>query len=130
MGSAVHWVLEVSIKDGEFDNFKTVMHDMVESSRAEPGTTDYEWFVSADQKTCHVYERYVDSVGAMAHVATFGEKFAPRLLAVVDPTRFVVYGSPVYMGQFVVYGSPDDAVRGALDGFGAVYMGQIGGFAR
>jgi quinol monooxygenase YgiN len=118
MGSAVHWVLEVSIKDGEFDNFKSVMHDLVESSRAEPGTTHYEWFVSADQKICHVYERYVDSAGAMAHVATFGEKFAPRLLAAVDPTRFVVYGSP------------DDAVRGVLDGFGAVYMGQIGGFAR
>jgi len=118
MGSAVHWVLEASIKDGEFDTFKSVMHEMVESLHAEPGTTDYEWFVSADQKTCHVHERYVDSAGAMAHVAAFGEKFASRLLAVVDPTRSVAYGSP------------DGAVRGALDGFGAAYMGQIGGFAR
>jgi quinol monooxygenase YgiN len=118
MGNAVHWVFEVSITDGEPDNFKTVMHKMVESSHAEPGATDYEWFVSADQKTCHVYEHYVDSAGAMAHVTTFDEKFSPRLLAVVDPTRFVTYGSP------------DGAVRGALDGFGAAYTGQIGGFAR
>ena len=118
MGSAVHWVLEASIKDGEFDNFKVVMHDMVESARTEPGTTNYEWFVSEDQKTCHVYERYVDNAATMAHSATFGEKFAERLLAVVEPTRFVVYGSP------------SDEVRGGLDGFGAVYMGQIGGFAR
>lgn len=118
MGNAVHWVLEVSIKDGEYDNFLGVMRDMVESAGTEPGTTNYEWFVSDDHQTCHVYERYVDSAATMAHVATFGEKFAARLLAVVDPTRFVVYGSP------------SDEVRGALDGFGAVYMGQIGGFDR
>lgn len=118
MGSAVHWLLKVSTKAGEFDNFKTVMHEMVESSHAEPSATDYEWFVSADQRTCHVYEHYVDLAGAMAHVTTFDEKVSPRLLAVVDPTRFVAYGSP------------DGAVRGALDGFGAAYTGQISGFAR
>ena len=54
----------------------------------------------------------------MIHFATFGEKFAERILATVEPTRFVVYGNP------------DETVHGALAGFGAVHMEEIGGFAR
>ena len=54
----------------------------------------------------------------MIHLATFGEKFAERVLATVEPTRFVVYGNP------------DETVRGALAGFGAVYIEEIGGFTR
>jgi len=84
----------------------------------EPDTLNYEWFISEDQQTCHIYERYVDSAATMIHLATFGEKFAERILATVEPTRFVVYGNP------------DETVRGALAGFGAVHMEEIGGFAR
>ena len=54
----------------------------------------------------------------MIHFATFGEKFAERIVATVEPTRFVVYGNP------------DETVRGVLAGFGAVHMEEIGGFAR
>ncbi len=118
MTDAVHWMLAATIKDGQQENFKTVMHDMVESTRNEPGTHNYEWFVGGDGKTVNVYERYADSAAVMAHITTFGEKFAERLLAVVEPTGFVVYGNP------------SDDVRAALAGFGAVHMGQVAGFAR
>jgi quinol monooxygenase YgiN len=118
MSNAVHWMLEARIKDGEFDNFKIVMHDMVKSTRTEPGTTNYEWFLGDDGTTLHVYERYVDSEATMTHVAAFHEKFAERLLSVIEPTSFVCYGHP------------DHKCRAVLDGFGAVYMDQVGGFAR
>jgi hypothetical protein len=54
----------------------------------------------------------------MTHLGSFGQNFAERFLAAADPTRFVVYGNP------------NDEVRGALAGFGAVHMSQIGGFVR
>ena len=60
----------------------------------------------------------MDSAATMIHFATLGEKFAERILAAVEPTGFVVYGNP------------DETVRGALAGFGAVHMEEIGGFAR
>ena len=95
------------------------MEEMVEATRSnEPGTLVYEWMISADQKTCHVYERYQDSAATMTHLATFGSTFAERFLTNAAPTRIVVYGNP----------SAD--VTGVLDGFGAVYMTPFGGFAR
>ncbi len=119
MSETVQWVLELAIKQGELDIFKALMNDMVEATQAnEPNTTNYEWFISDDDQTCHIYERYADSAATMTHLASFGENFAERFLAVVAPTRFVVYGNPSV------------EVREALAGFGPLYMGQIGGFAR
>jgi len=66
----------------------------------------------------HSYEQYADSGAVLAHLSTFGEKFAERLLTAVDPTRLVVYGDPT------------DQAREALDAFGALYMKPFAGFAR
>ncbi len=119
MSNIVHWVLELNIKEGELENFKALMSEMVEAAQAnEPGTTNYEWFISEDQKTCHICERYVDSAATLAHLASFGQNFAERFMAALEPTRFVVYGNP------------NSEVREALAGLGAVHMAQIAGFAR
>ncbi len=119
MSNNVHWILEVAIKDGELDNFKALAEEMSAATKAnEPGTLAYEWFVSADGKTCHIYERYADSAATMVHLGSFGANFAERLLAIAEPKRFDVYGNP------------DDQVRAALAGFGAVHFDQVAGFAR
>ncbi len=119
MSETVQWVLEVAIKQGELNNFKALMNEMVEATQAnEPNTTNYEWFIIDDGQTCHLYERYADSAATMTHLASFGENFADRFLAAVAPTRLVVYGNP------------SAEVREALAAFGAVHMAQIGGFAR
>ena len=58
MSDNVHWVIELDIKQGELDNFKALMNEMVEATRAnEPGTMNYEWFISDDERSCHIYER-------------------------------------------------------------------------
>lgn len=119
MSNVVHWVLELDIKDGESENFNALMDDMVDATKAnEAGTMNYECFASGDGKQCHIYERYTDSAAVMTHLASFGEKFAERFLAILEPTRLVVYGNP------------SSEARAALAGFGAVHMEQVGGFAR
>ena len=47
----------------------------------------------------------------MTHHAWFGANFAERVMALVKPTRVVVYGNP------------NDEVKTALKDFGAAYMG-------
>jgi hypothetical protein len=42
----------------------------------------------------HINERYADSAATLTHLATFREKFTPRFLVAVDPTRLVVDGTP------------------------------------
>lgn len=54
----------------------------------------------------------------MAHLGTFGERFAGRFMEILAPTRFVVYGSP------------NQEVKDALAAFGPTYMNSAGGFSR
>jgi quinol monooxygenase YgiN len=118
MNDHVSWLLELAVKPGELDNFKTVLNEMIESTEAEPGTLMYEWSINEDGSVVHLYERFADSPGAVAHLSGFGEKFAQRFLAAVDPTRLSVYGTP-----------SDDA-KEALAALGPVYLTPLGGFAR
>ena len=117
MSGAVRWLVELTIKDGQFENFKALMKDMVEAVQTEAGATHYEWFISEDNKTFHVYERYVDSAAVLTHAETFAA-FSERFLSIVEPTRLVVYGEP------------SAEVRAGLKAFDPVYMAQTGGFAR
>ena len=78
----------------------------------------YERFISADNLVVPVYDRYADSVAAVAHVCTFRRQFGDRCAGLVDRTRFTVYRTP------------SAELRGFLDGFGATYMAPFGGVAR
>jgi quinol monooxygenase YgiN len=119
MSEHVSWILQVAIREGRFDAFKTLMVEMVAATEAnEPGALAYEWTVSEDLGTCHIHERYRDSAAVMTHLKWFGKECAERFMAVCEPRRITVYGTP------------DDAVRKALDRMGAVYMTPIAGFAR
>lgn len=119
MSDAVSWMLELNIKPGEFDNMKVLMKEMVEATHAnEPGALNYEWFISEDEKTCHLYERYANSAAVMTHLGNFGRDFAKRFVAVFEPTRQVVYGNP------------SDDIKKALSRGGAVFMGSLDGFRR
>jgi len=118
MSASVSWNLRVTIREGLLEEFRALMLEMVESTKAEAGTQGYEWFIGADERSCHINERYSDSDAAMAHLGNFGTKFADRFLGCVEPTSLNVYGEP------------SDEVRAALDGFGPEYLGTFGGFSR
>jgi quinol monooxygenase YgiN len=119
MSNIVYLVLELAIKPAELNNVKALMNEMVKATQDnEPNTLNYEWFISKDNKTCHLYERYADSAAVMMHLETFGQKFAKRFMAALEKTRFTVYGNP------------SDEVIKALSGFGPVFMSPIGGFSR
>jgi pentatricopeptide repeat protein len=108
----------MSVREGRLDDARELMNEMVSATREEPGTQGYEWFLSEDGTVCHINERYADSEAAMAHLGNFGSKFADRFLGCFEPTSFSVYGEPTA------------EARAALDGFGASYLGWLGGFNR
>lgn len=119
MAGPVSWVLELQVRSGSSDALRTLMEEMVSSTHAsEPGTHGYEWYMSADGNALHVCERYADSEAALAHLHTFGQRFAARFFALLTPTRFTIYGSP------------DAAVQGALAAMSPMYLGQAAGFHR
>lgn len=118
MNSQVSWVFEVAVKPGKIDAFRTLMEEMVESTRAEPGALVYEWFVSDDGGVVLLYERYADSDAALAHSEAFRTTFAGRFLDLVNPTRFTVLGAP------------SDEAKAALSRPGRLFLQPFGGFVR
>ena len=119
MSDNIFLLLELKVKPGESDNFRQLMGEMVEFVQAnEPDTLNYEWNISSDQQSCHIYERYADSTATMTHLGSFGANFAERFMACFEITSLQVYGNS------------SDEVREALSPFGAVFLTPIGGFAR
>lgn len=118
MSDTLSWNLQLEVRDGRLDDARALMAEMVEATRAEEGTLGYEWYLSEDGAACHIYERFADSDAALAHLGAFGSNFMERFMECFEPTALTVYGEPT------------DEAREALDGLGAVYLGNFGGFHR
>jgi quinol monooxygenase YgiN len=117
MSETIYWVLALKINPGKAEEFKVLSEKMIESTRQETGTLNYEWTLSPDGETCHIYERYVDSAAILTHIERNGEMVG-RLFGIVTPVSFFIYGSP------------SEAIRKDLAGLNPVYMTPLGGFAR
>jgi quinol monooxygenase YgiN len=118
MQEQVSLLVETVVKPGGLDTFKTLMEELVEHASEEPGTLNYEWYVSDDGGTVHIYERYADSEAVTAHATGIPAERLRRFAACVEVTRATVYGDP----------SP--RARELMAGFGPTYLGPWGGFAR
>lgn len=118
MNNEVSWQVELVVKPGKLDEFRTLTHEMVEYTKSEQGVLVYERFISEDGKTVYVYERYTNAASAVAHLQTFREKYGQRFVDMVERK------------QFTVFGKPSDALRAILDEFGATYLNPVDGFSR
>jgi quinol monooxygenase YgiN len=115
----VSWMFELTVKAGRESDFRTLMAEMAQATNNnEPGTLDYEWYVSDDGQRLHLFERYANADAAMIHLGTFGERFMARFFDVLIPERMTLYGAP------------DDRVRGALAQLAPEVMSRAAGFSR
>jgi quinol monooxygenase YgiN len=112
------WVLQCAVKDGQLDEFKELMEEMVAGTSDEAGAISYEWFISDDGSTVHLYEKYADSDAAIAHLNDFRANWAGRFMGCVD------------VKGFTVYGSPSEAAREVMAPLRANLLAPWGGFAR
>ncbi|HEY0257538.1 MAG TPA: antibiotic biosynthesis monooxygenase [Candidatus Methylacidiphilales bacterium] len=117
MSQSFHLILDLSILPGEFENFRAVAKDLIASAQTEPGTLSYEWNLSPDKNSCHVYERYRDSASFLTHAEAFGP-FAERFLKTCRPMHVDVYGSP------------NEEAQAALADFKPTYHTFLDGFSR
>jgi quinol monooxygenase YgiN len=118
MSTEISWHVELAVKPGKLEDFRTLTREMVEATRSEPGTLIYERFVSEDGTVVYGYERYVDSAAAVAHLVAFGTTYRDRFMATVERKRFTVFGVP------------SAELRGLLDAFGATYHTPLEGVSR
>jgi autoinducer 2-degrading protein len=118
MGDELFWLFTLDVKPGKFDEFKSLVADIVASTLKEPGTLAYQYAVTEDKRSVHIYERYRDSEAFVVHVEQNFAGYADR------------FHSMVTVRSLVVYGEPNAKARAALDTFNATYMTLFDGFTR
>ena len=118
MDKDLFWLFTLDVKPGKFDEFKDLVAGIVALTQQEQGTLAYQYAVSEDQHTIHIYERYRDSEAFVVHVEQTFAGYAERFFSLVS------------VRSLVVYGTPNAEARRALDTFGATYMNLFDGFAR
>ncbi len=115
----VSWMFELSVKEGRESDFRALAEEMAAATeRNEPGTLDYEWYVSDDGRRLHLFERYADADAAMIHSKTFGERYQARFFDVLTPTRMVLYGAV------------DERVRAGMADLAPEVISRAAGFSR
>lgn len=76
------------------DEFRQLARECLSIVRNnDPGTLQYDWFMSADARTCVVREKYVDSSALLAHMQNVGGPL-PRLVELAGGLDVEIYGEP------------------------------------
>jgi len=118
MSDQISWVLELGVLPGHLEDLRELTAEMVEAAGAEPGTLIYERYISEDEKTVWVCERYTDAAAAVAHLTRFVKTFGDRL------------GQTIVRKRPTVFGSPSEELKAILDRFDAEYVARLAGFSR
>jgi len=113
----VSWLVELAVDADHLGDFWALTEEMVAASSEEPGTLIYERSMD-DASVIHIYERYLNSEAALAHLRAFEERFAPTFTPLIQRRRFTVYGEP------------SAELRTVLGMVGATYVTPVAGFSR
>ncbi|MEO7360959.1 MAG: antibiotic biosynthesis monooxygenase [Gemmatimonadaceae bacterium] len=120
LGSAhVSWMFELTINDGRDADFRVMAAEMAEATlQNEPGTLDYEWYVSESGRDLHLFERYENAEAALIHMGTFGARFAARFFDILTPTRITLLGAV------------DERISGGMKELAPQVLRRSAGFSR
>ncbi len=112
-------ILEATVHRGQTDAFRELARTARSLERTEPGTLDYRWVMDESGTHVRFLDTYASSEAFVTHIeAATASGLLDKIMALVDVT-----------GASVV-GAPSAAARKILDGFGAVYFTQVGGYNR
>ncbi len=115
----VHFKVALTIHEGKLAAFEETAKAMTAGTRKEPGALGYEWYVSADRKTCRLLETYANADAALAHCTGLVVRdLVPKLL------------DSASVSAFEVYGDPGPEATAMLAGFGAAIFAFKQGLAR
>lgn len=87
----IGWIVEAKIADGKEGDFRKIVDEIVEATRKEGGTLNYQYYV-ADDGDVLVYERFANEESAHTHIENWNN-FAERWLEAAPATRMVYIGN-------------------------------------
>ena len=118
MSDQISWYVELALEPQRLDEYRALTSEMTDAARQEAGILIYERYISDDNRTVFIHERFSGSDAAISHLRLFNTRFAERFHGIIRRKRFVVFGAPT------------DTLKLLLNAFGAIYMTPLDGFAR
>ena len=93
----LHFRAEFTIDERKIEDFKKLIQQMARTvQETEPDTITYQFYLNnKDNTKCIVYETYVNSDAAFAHLNGLASKtILPKIFEVAKINRFDAYGNP------------------------------------
>lgn len=126
MSEGIFFVVELQLRPGQVNDLRRIGREMVGLAHDnEPGTLNYEYFVTPDGMTCHIYERYVNPAAVLEHSKSFPNDLGKAGQA-FRPVRLSTYGA---LTQEIREQRIDPIIE-AVPGFSLVELQPLSGFAR
>jgi len=126
MSESIFFVVELEVGADRVDELRSILDEIATVTRRdEPGTLNYEWFLTEDGAACSIYERYADSAAAVVHSRTFPPELMQRAMAFL-PTRLTAYGTVTDE----IRKQRIEPLLAAVPGIDFVALEPGGGFAR
>ena len=94
MSDEMRIVAKLSINDGQLDDFKRTVSEMIDTVIAkDTGTLIYDWYLSEDERSCTTLEHFQDFDAFMVHFGNVGEMLQATLQH-AELTSVDVYANP------------------------------------
>ena len=88
----IYWTITGKVKDGELENMKKAIEAMVVETRTEDGAMSYDFWLSEDDTTLYIDERYKDSQATLEHMKNVGN-LLPAFIGCVDLEPITIIGN-------------------------------------
>jgi quinol monooxygenase YgiN len=86
---------KMKIRPGMLEAFKSQAAECIsEAKRKDPGTLQYDWFISSDNSECEIRETYENSDALLAHVDNLREPLKILFEQFATDHSVVIYGDP------------------------------------
>ena len=86
---------KMKINPGMLDEFKQQATKCISTVKEkDPGTFQYDWFISSDKTECEIREMYESSEAFLVHVSNLREPLRILFEKFGTPTSVIIYGDP------------------------------------
>jgi len=95
MSKKIQISAHIKIRPGKLEEFKRQASEIIAQAKAkDPGTLQYDWFLSGDGTECEVREIYESSDALLAHVVNIGAPRDTLFEKYATDHAIVIYGNP------------------------------------
>jgi len=95
MSKKIQISAHMKIRPGKLEEFKRQAGVIIAQAKAkDPGTLQYDWFLSDDKTECEVREIYESSDALLAHVENIGAPRDELFEKYATDHAIVIYGDP------------------------------------